>query len=274
MTINDTYTFDDDMEVPEGKSLTIGDNVDLNGKTLTIDGQMTVNGIFNLNGGTLDGSGSLDADAMTWGSTISGSLRITTGSVTLANDMTITENANVVVNGDITSESTYTLTVSGSATVKTGDVTGDVTVSGSANVAMGAVDGDVTNNGSGEVTVESYTGDLVGNVTTTTKLSVAEALNKAKAFRYPDPDQEGSTEYTYVGTFEITDGETPRVTYKASDDAFTTESVDAVNGEITQAAADLARFVGAVYRFDNGNSVNEITTMTRFILGIPKLQAI
>ena len=263
VTINGRYVFGADMLVPAGKTLTVNGNVNLRRRTLTIDGQMTVNGNFNLNGGTLTGDGNLYADNMTWGSTISGSLRITTGSVTLAGDMTIAENANVVVNGDITDGATYTLTisggkvtaqdvtgnltVSGTASVDVADVIGDVIVSGSADVVMGAVDGDVTNTGDGTVTADSVSGQQSG-VTTAPVEDLATILEKALDYEYDD-------EYGYTGTFAVSDG---NVTCETTMAAFT-EKIPGATGEITKMTADIARFLGALYRFDNGQSVGEIT---------------
>jgi len=100
--------------------------------------------------------------------------------------------------------------------------------------------------GNGTVDLEVTDAYLPINVAT-----AAAAVNSAKSFDY---NTSTSHPYTYAGT-SVTDGNT--ITYTIS----ATEALEPVSStdNTKKAVADLSRLLGALYRIDNGVTVNSIT---------------
>ena len=226
----ENFTLDGDLEIPA-------------------DRKLTVTGTLTLNGYDLSGEGTVDAGTIVLGSTISGTLTITADAAEIKGDFEITGGTLTIANS-ITSEGTYTLTVSGGTlTVEAGTIEANLTVSGEAVVAAEGVkvDGNVTNNGTGEVTTGAITGETEGTVDV--KVDLDAVVEAALAYEY-DP------EYTPYGSFEYADG---TITYTATHEKFSASVPAANESTILGATADLARFLGALYYIDDGASVKSIT---------------
>ena len=225
----ENFTLDGDLEIPAGRKLTVTDTLTLNGKNLS-------------------GEGTVEAGTIVLGSTISGTLTITADAAVIKADFEIT-GGTLTIADSITSESTYTLTVSGGTlTVEAGTIEANLTVSGGEVAAAGVtVEGDVAQSGEGSITTGAITGETEGDVTVSVDL--AAVVEAALAYEY-DP------EYTPYGSFEYADG---TITYTATHEKFSASVPAANESTILGATADLARFLGALYRFDNGASVKSIT---------------
>lgn len=83
----------------------------------------------------------------------------------------------------------------------------------------------------------------------TTTPSVAEMLQKAASYEYKD-----AMSYTYHGKFEVTD---TTINYTADRTVLTD-----TDGAVTQLSADLARFLGAIYRANLGEGENATSAVT------------
>lgn len=83
----------------------------------------------------------------------------------------------------------------------------------------------------------------------TTTPSVAEMLQKAASYEYKD-----AMSYTYHGMFEVTD---TTINYTADRTVLTDK-----DGAVTQLSADLARFLGAIYRANLGEEEGATSAVT------------
>lgn len=83
----------------------------------------------------------------------------------------------------------------------------------------------------------------------TTTPSVAEMLQKAASYKY-----ENDMPYTYHGEFEVTD---TTINYTAERTVLTDK-----DGAVTQLSADLARFLGAIYRANLGEGEGATSAVT------------
>lgn len=83
----------------------------------------------------------------------------------------------------------------------------------------------------------------------TTTPSVAEMLQKAASYEY-----KGDVSYTYHGVFEVTD---TTINYTADRTVLTD-----TDGAVTQLSADLARFLGAIYRANLGEGEGATSAVT------------
>ena len=278
--------------IPAGKTLTVNGNLDLDGDNLTVNGTLIVNGTYTLSGATEDGSGTVIVNGeIVFGSKLAGTVKVTANTARMANNMTIS-GGTVTIKGAITNADKYTLTITGGTvsatnvsanltvsggTVNVGAVTGDVTASGTANVTAGNVTGNVVASGTADVVTGTVSGNLTAsddtdvatgtvngktiNTSTGTvtvdgervEVTVEDILTAALAYQYDN--------YKYKGTTGISVDENGAVTvtYNGSHEDVTTPSVDAAQStKITPATADLARFLGAIYRFDEGATVTTI----------------
>ena len=228
--IIDNATLDGNLTVDKGQTLIVNGTLDLNGKTLTANG-VVVGNVVDF-GSTIEGSGTVTFESATINDSSTMIINMTGGSLTIT--------------GSVTGDSTGTLDIKGSSSVMVGGaVQANVTVSETANVTVGDVTGDVTNKGTGNVTTGTVAGDVEGNVVG--DLKVEQILAAALAYKYDD--------WSYTNNVTVS-GTT--VSYAASAEEYK-DGGSEEPGDISDATADLARFTGAIYRFNNGASVSKIT---------------
>ena len=237
-----TGNFEGTLEVSD--TLTLGGDIYVIG-SIVVGDSITNAGNLVLNGKDMDGTGTVTVNGtLTLGSSISGSLTVNAKYAEIVANFTMTGGTLTIENG-IASTGSFTLTVSGGTlAVEAGTVKANLTISGDADVTVGDVTGTVENNGTGDVTTGIVSGGITGDVT----VDVTRILEEALAYKYEPA-------YTRNGQISVS-GST--ITYTGSHNVFASE-VGGVGGNIKMTTADLARLMGALWRFDEGKSVTSVT---------------
>ena len=162
--------------VPAGKTLVINGNVTL-GTKWTVNGALSVNGTLNTNALTpaLDGTGTVNGQTISMGSSVAGSLSLTFVNAVVANNFTVGGTATLNVTGSVTNtNAAAVLTVNGGTLKVAGTTTTNLTVT-TGNVTTGPVIGNVVVNG-GTVVTGNVTGNVTATSGTTTTGSVSGNL--------------------------------------------------------------------------------------------------
>ena len=252
-------TGQDPLEIPEGKIVNVQEGVTLTigteseAATFAEGDTLTVNGTLNV-----AGTVKVLADAKV---TIaeSGAVQVAEGA-TLTNNGTVTvaENATLTDNGTVTVAENATLTNNGTVTVAEGAT---LTNNGTVTVAEGATltnNGTLTNNSTMTVadTAKVEGSDNVEG-TEAGDLNTMNLLKTALAYDYSKSESGKSYEYHTDAVISVTeDGVVVSYAGKA-EDFLKAQELDEDDAP-TNATADLARFLGALYRVDSGTSVTSL----------------
>ena len=145
----------DSLTVPAGKTLEF-----TGANTVTLKNNWVVNGTVKVTSGTLDlngkdlsGTGTVSGNVIDLGSSISGSVKVSFASATLTGNFEIS-GGSLEITGNIDGDSTYTITIKGTASLKAGNVGGSIVNNSTGEVKLGTVSGTITGENAGNVVYE------------------------------------------------------------------------------------------------------------------------